>query len=332
MLKSLSSSLLIAQAAGHGWLSQPLSKNELQWQLKNNHGNWPQGLPEDFRYEPFSCANGNNAGGHLGTPAASCGAKTDVHARGLDAWQQWYDAAGIAVPVITPGSDMKVRVELSTDHGGQHWFMIACGNEISESINWTYLERSASDRSNGFLPSNPTMFGWPVQSLSFSETYYHVPASFSCPGGVGVGRWLWKTANTCNDVNNVGRPTERFQASEAAAVGLDRAACASPPETFISCFDFKVSGTSQPTPVPVPTPPAPTPTQAPPTPAPTGPGLCCYGGCSGGNCQGGWCGESRGNCEGNCNGDFCPAGAALASFQHRLRSNRVRKADLQPEA
>ena len=38
---------------------------------------------------------------------------------GLDAWQQWYDAAGIAVSVITPGSDMKVRIEWSTDHGGQ---------------------------------------------------------------------------------------------------------------------------------------------------------------------------------------------------------------------
>jgi len=39
---------------------------------------------------------------------------------------------------------------------------------------------------------------------------------------------------------------------------------------------------------------------------PSGSGLCCYGGCGGGNCQGGWCGESRGNCEGNCNGEFCP--------------------------
>ena len=60
---------------------------------------------------------------------------------GLDAWQQWYDAAGIAVPVITPGSEMKVRIEWSADHGGQYLFMIACGNEISESINWTYLEQ-----------------------------------------------------------------------------------------------------------------------------------------------------------------------------------------------
>ena len=62
---------------------------------------------------------------------------------GMDAWQQWYDAAGIDVPVSTPGSDMKVQSEWSTDHGGQHRFMIACGSEISESINWIYLERSA---------------------------------------------------------------------------------------------------------------------------------------------------------------------------------------------
>merc|ERR1719410_2473532 len=58
------------------------------------------------------------------------------------------------------------------------------------------------------------------------------------------------------------------------------------------------------------------PTQAPPTqaPMPGGPGLCCYGGCGGGNCQGGWCGESQGNCEGNCNGEFCPA-SGLASLK-----------------
>jgi len=71
-----------------------------------------------------------------------------------------------------------------------------------------------------------------------------------------------------------------------------------------------------PTQAPAPPTQAPQPTQAPttqaPAPPPAGPGLCCYGGCGGGNCQGGWCGESRGNCEGNCNGEFCPA-ASLAS-------------------
>merc|ERR1719517_62922 len=45
---------------------------------------------------------------------------------------------------------------------------------------------------------------------------------------------------------------------------------------------------------------------APPRRRASGSGLCCYDGCGGGNCQGGWCGESRGNCEGNCNGEFCP--------------------------
>merc|ERR1719343_1451208 len=67
-----------------------------------------------------------------------------------------------------------------------------------------------------------------------------------------------------------------------------------------------------PTYAPTSAPPSPPPTTAPPSPPPAGPGLCCYGGCGNGNCQGGWCGESRGNCEGNCNGEFCPA-ASLAS-------------------
>merc|ERR1719382_1691399 len=81
--------------------------------------------------------------------------------------------------------------------------------------------------------------------------------------------------------------------------------------------------TPAPTPMPTPAPtpatptpaPTPTPTQPPTTPTPAGPGLCCYGGCGGGNCQGGWCGESRGNCEGNCNGEFCPARALLRSIK-----------------
>merc|ERR1719330_464430 len=203
---------------------------------------------------------------------------------------------------------MRVSAQLTADHGGQAWFMIACGTTISEDMNWTILERSVNERDYAALPSNPAIYAWAPQSLKnkgdstdgFATTFYHVPSSFSCPGGVGVGRWLWKTGNTCNDVNNVGRSTESFSASEARAVGLDRSVCNSPPETFISCFDFKLSGNSQPSPGPAPTPPAPTPpspapTQAPPSPPPAGPGLCCYGGCGGGNCQGGWCGESQGN-------------------------------------
>jgi len=66
------------------------------------------------------------------------------------------------------------------------------------------------------------------------------------------------------------------------------------------------ASTCAPTPAPTPAPPAlPTP---PPTPSPPPPssGQCCYDGCPGSSCQGGWCGESKGNCEGSCNGQWCP--------------------------
>merc|ERR1711972_628599 len=73
------------------------------------------------------------------------------------------------------------------------------------------------------------------------EATYKVPSSFSCPTGVAVGRWLWKTGNSCNDYNNVGRKTETLVRSEVAAVGSNLDACASNPETFISCFDFRLA-------------------------------------------------------------------------------------------
>merc|ERR1719145_521246 len=189
---------------------------------------------------------------------------------------------------------MRVRLNAPADHGGQAWLQISCATSVTVDMNWTILERSVNHRDYSALPSNPAVYAWPPQSIGtggFATTYYHVPSSFSCPGGVGVGRWLWKTGNTCNDVNNIGRNTETFVESE---LWWQKSICppGSPPETFISCFDFKISGSSSPSPAPAPTPPAPQPTQA-PAPAPVGPGLCCYGGCGGGNCQGGWCGESR---------------------------------------
>jgi len=247
----------------------------------------------------------------LNTPAAQCGAESESSAQGLSVWQKWYDAAGVAVPVVTPGSDMQMRAKKTADHGGQAWVQLSCATTVGLDTNWTILERSVGERGYANLPSNPAVYSWPPQSSGgFIDTKYHVPSSFSCPGGAGIGRLVWKTGNTCLDVNNVGRNTETFKKEE---VTWSRGICTSPPETFISCFDFKISGSSSPSPAPAPPAPQPTqqPTQAPttqaPAPAPVGPGLCCYGGCGGGNCQGGWCGESQGNCEGSCNGEFCPA-------------------------
>merc|ERR1712151_1146002 len=49
---------------------------------------------------------------------------------------------------------------------------------------------------------------------------YHVPSSFTCPSDQAVGRWIWKTGNTCNDFNNTGRwKTQSFKRSEYLAAG-----------------------------------------------------------------------------------------------------------------
>jgi len=307
MLKALVSSLLLEQAAGHGWLVNPVSKNELNYAHRLWNGNYPGDMPDDFRYCPHCCANGNNGAGHFDSPAASCGANSDVFAQGLNVWQKWYDAAGIPVPELNPGSDFRVDAEMNADHGGQAWMQVACGSVVSENLNWTILERSASDRSRGFLPSTPGIYAWPVQSSGGGwSANYHVPASFYCPGGEAVGRWIWKTGNTCNDVNNVGRKTQTFQRSENQAVGLDRGTCApgQAPETFISCISFRVSG-SAPTTTPAPTTtraPTTAPTTPRPTPAPTPrppPGSCSevWGQCGGDSWTGPTCCESGHYCK-----------------------------------
>jgi hypothetical protein len=91
-----------------------------------------------------------------------------------------------------------------------------------------------------------------------------------------VGRWLWKTGSSCNDINNVGRKTQTFKQDEYAKVVHNdhqswvKEACTSPAETFISCLDFQMAGGPTPGPTP-PTPPPP----PPPPPKPTK-AVCCY--------------------------------------------------------
>jgi len=264
MLQSVAFALLAPHVAGHGWLTNPVSKIELV-QRARDYQNWQEGMPEEFRYCPDCSANGNNAAGHVDTPAANCGASSEVTAQGLSVWQKWYDAGGVPVPVMTPGSDFRVDVTLTADHGGEFWLMLSCATTVTQSTSWTILDRSAGHRDYAAVPSNPGIYAWPPQSSGGSATtHYHVPSSFSCPGGEGIGRWVWKTGNTCNDVNNIGRPTETFKLEELPWSGV-REPCApgQKPETFIACFDFKINGSSTPTPAP---------TQAPtyaPTFAPT---------------------------------------------------------------
>merc|ERR1719293_111544 len=168
---------------------------------------------------------------------------------------------------------MEVRASLTADHGGQAWFMIACGSEISEEVNWTILERSMDDRNDHFMTSSPSIYAWRQGEFGSpgSVAKYHVPSSFSCPDDRAVGRWVWKCSNVCNDANNMGRSTTAFVREEYAAVvgGSILTTCTNGVEHFISCVDFKVVGSSSPPPPPAPpAPPAP-PTSAPPSPPPT---------------------------------------------------------------
>merc|ERR1719436_1875908 len=155
------------------------------------------------------------------------------------------------------------------------------------------LERSMDDRTHHFMPSSPSIFAW--RRSEYSETrrsraYYHVPLSFSCPDDRAVGRWIWKTSNSCNDVNNVGRSTTTFLREEYEAVvgGKILQTCTTGVEHFISCVDFKFTGPIAPTPAP------------PPPQCCTGQGGQCTAPCS----SGGWCGASESNCLA-CAGSWC---------------------------
>jgi len=347
MLQASVLALLAQGAVGHGWLARPVSKNEFSNQVKG-YGVFPSDMPTDFRYCP-DCANENNRGPPYNSGAGSCGAKDARMSKGRDLWQKWYDQTGKAVPELVPGSDMDVRTALPADHGGQAWFMIACGTEINEGVNWTILERSMDDRTHHFMPSSPSIYAWRKQEFTEangSRAKYHVPSSFSCPDDKAVGRWVWKCSNVCNDVNNVGRSTTTFLREEYQAVvgGNILRTCDTGVEHFISCVDFKFVGSSSPTPpspspqptqapttaqptpvpttpAPVPTPepttqaPPPAPTTAPPTPAPA-PSCCKWSSNCGGGCASGYCSKSQSDCRG-CGGTWCAPSLLGAMKPHK---------------
>jgi len=246
----LSSAFFARQAAGHAWVTSPMSRNEMTQRIR---GTWPAGMPQDFRYEPQSSANGNLAGKQQDYPGASCGARSAEYASGLNVWQKWYDAAGLSVPTLRPGSRIDVSVRFTADHMGQAWFQVACGTEITENVNWFNLPYSGGGNFKAWRRASQT------QRMS-----YIVPADFRCPTEMAVGRWLWKTGNSCNDFNNQGRKTETFErSSETSSMGVCPPGVN--PEQFISCFDFRGTWNAGPAPAPQPTPAPPSPTPAPPT-------------------------------------------------------------------
>lgn len=158
--------------------------------------------------------------------------------------------------------------------GGQAWFMISCAENITEDNDWLLLERAESDRGAHFLPSSPSAMAWAPQEYLKSHharmtTVWHVPKNYTCASGRVVGRWLWKTGNSCDDADNVGRKTDTFDKNDMAKVVRNythtkwvNPVCVMPPETFISCMDF-VIGEQTPTPLPSPRAPSPQPTPPP---------------------------------------------------------------------
>jgi len=257
---------LATRVSAHGWVTSPVSKNEMEWHHFQYH---PQ-MPSDFQYEPQTSNHGNGIGEKAMGGGYSCGAQNASTTYGLSLWQQWYDAAALPVTHIKPGQDWVVNATLTIDHGGQAWMEIACADQVTEGANWTILQRSQSDREAHFMPSAPGAFAWaPLEYIKKGgkmSTVWSIPEDFSCPAGYGVARWLWKTGNSCNDVHNIGRSTEPFNNTDfsrvvEASTGQSwvNQPCTSPPETFISCLDFKIGNS----PVPPPTPPAPAPCTAP---------------------------------------------------------------------
>jgi len=283
---------LLPSARAHGYIYQPISMQYLTNLLKVD---WQAGMPESRRWEP---GNARFAPGqHPMKAGDSCGigyagdVSDPLYAEGLPTWRKWFEGAGIAVPKITPGGEVEVRADLVADHGGQAWLQIACSDSISEDIDWILLERAPSDRGHHFMPSNPSIFAWAfgdVQAMdgkkAVTTSRWLVPATFSCPAGNAVGRWIWKNANTCSDTDNVGIDTEPFSLEEYKQVvnsyrqgqnvqGRCADVTGESPEQFVSCFVFSVgSSVAPPSSLPVPAPmPSPTPASAAPTRAPVPP-------------------------------------------------------------
>lgn len=247
------------------------------------------GMPDDpLRWSPQS-SNGPN----------SCGAWNSEYTESKDAWLSFYALADIDVPAWAPGTDIETQVTITADHGGQSWVMISCADNITEEGPWTYLERATGDRDHHYLPSSPHIYAWPKDEITQQfggvlKAKWAVPSDFSCPGGRGVGRWVWKTGNTCNDNMNLNtKKTEPFNLTEFKKLNDAQSKSTMPTcsgggfqnEYFITCFDFSDGST-----------PAPTPPPAPPADA-----TCCWSkwgalngcgnypsGASGGHCNTGW--------------------------------------------
>jgi len=239
------------------------------------------GMPTSVRIDP-------DASEYLG----ACGARLPgEYEESTSTWDKWYKAAGVEVPVLAPGQEIEFHALIVADHGGQSWLQVACADHIEEGLQWTLLERAQGDRNHHYMPSSPHIYAWSQMGIpnAFPKARFVVPEDYSCPGGRGVGRYVWKTGNLCTDSKNLGvHSTEEFSRDEFCAiepmcppechVGQSVPGGGGAVETFMSCFDFTTgSGPTPPAPIPVPSPPAPTPVPTPPAPTPNpAVPVCCF--------------------------------------------------------
>lgn len=234
-------SLIVPGALGHAWITSPVSRIE----MVTHH--YQDGMPDNGLQWCPSCSAGPNA-------CFAQGGENDW-VKDIGVWQKWYDAAGVSVPHLTGGQDVAFHWTTTAEHGGQAWVQISCDTSFAENNTWHLLKRGDS---RGRLPSSAHLSAW-GQGGSGGHASWVVPSGFSCPFGHGIGRWIWKTGNSCQDVYNYGRKTEMFDLKEMESLGvIGHGACVAACEEFGSCFDFTTNvGPAPPPPAPTPAPPPP---------------------------------------------------------------------------
>merc|ERR1719272_1811856 len=102
---------LATRVSAHGWVTSPVSKNEMEWHHFQYH---PQ-MPSDFQYEPQTSNHGNGIGEKAMGGGYSCGAQNASTTYGLSLWQQWYDAAALPVTYIKKGGKMSTVWSIPED-------------------------------------------------------------------------------------------------------------------------------------------------------------------------------------------------------------------------
>merc|ERR1719464_269049 len=169
--------------------------------------------------------------------------------RGLDLWQKWYDAGGQRVPVLTPGSDMTVSPRITVEHGGQSWFQIACGSEISDATNWTFLDRAQKIALLVICPAIQECMLGPMEEGEALRTMFLLPSHVRRTMQWGAGSGKLETPATTSITSADGRRSPSRSRSTKRLVGPQgQFAERHSPQDFPLLHHFKLAGAPAPTP------------------------------------------------------------------------------------